>query len=432
MISNPFQSFWQKLTQPIPKLPSAEKTKEKAYVVAERGTTAWINHEERQQENIKQIAHQLYQNRQLMGQSGDAQSDWLKAEKIGRCPVRTVLFASNRSLIKLRKTVTQVFKFILVSLPSQEWVKLVAAPVILAVATSIITNRFQQEANQNAILKEYFDQLEKLTFAHDLLKEEPNKEAIILAQGRTVVALHQLDRERRTELMSFLQASGLSKYGKKKPVISFSHQNLTGLDLYGMDLSLIEFDNANLYGANLSSAFLYNTYLRHAFLSFANLHDANLRDANLCNANLRDANLSNADLSGADLRWADLSNADLSWAILLATDLRNSQGLEQLEKLEEEKQPLICNLALSGSTLSSSLSPTSTLSYSRDRDCGRIPEVLHERYPQDFPTLDNARKYTQKKQQKKWWEENSRVGKAIAPRQLASAESLSPKADCQE
>lgn len=58
---------------------------------------------EQQREDIERVAWELYQNRSRLGRPGDAKSDWEKAEKIVRNPIKALLFACHRPLIKLEK-----------------------------------------------------------------------------------------------------------------------------------------------------------------------------------------------------------------------------------------------------------------------------------------------------------------------------------------
>jgi uncharacterized protein YjbI with pentapeptide repeats len=289
--------------------------------------------QERCQQDTERIAFELYQNRLLLGRPGDEHSDWENASQIARNPVRTTLFASNRPLIKLRKPTAKVGKLIvrdipewlLFSLPKLEWMKLLAVPLAITLAGSVISRQVQREANQNSALKAYFDQLEKLTFDRELLADKPNTGAIPLARGRTVAALRELDYERRKQLIAFLQASELTtvKEEDKEPVISFKRQDLTKLDLHGINLR-----SADLSRADLSDAYLGDAYLKDANLGDANLSRATLSYANLFGANLNGANLSYANLSGANLNGANLSDADLSGAYLCRTTLPKDTNLD--------------------------------------------------------------------------------------------------------
>ncbi|WP_017301002.1 pentapeptide repeat-containing protein [Nodosilinea nodulosa] len=284
---------------------------------------------EKPREDIARIALELYHERLLLGQPGDERSDWIKAEKIVRSPIRTRLFASKRLFTRDRKFIRQAFGFIawdipkrfLFSLPKSEWIHLLAAPLFLAVATTFITGRIQREANQNAVLKAYFDKIEELTFEQKLLAETPNEGAIVLAQGRTVAALRELDLSNRKQLIAFLRASGLAlpQEGSAGPVISFKGQTLSDLDLRLTNLNYLDFQKANLENANFKESFLQKANLERAFLQ-----NANLKGADLQNANLKEADLQRASLEGADLRNANLEGADMQSANLKGADLRST------------------------------------------------------------------------------------------------------------
>lgn len=287
---------------------------------------------EKRRDHTERVAWELYQNRLRLGKPGDEHSDWEKAETIVRSPIRTTLFESKRSLIKLMRPTQQTLKLLawdtpkwfLVTFPKLELVKLLAVPLVLAAAGSIITGQIQREANQNAVLKAYFDKLETLTFEQDLLAETPKEGAIVLARGRTVAALRELDLSRRSQLIAFLQASGLSQIGEdeiffepliNEPLISFKDQNLSDLDLRRINLSALDFRGADLRGTDLRGA-----DLRSANLRGADLREAIIRAAYLEGAYLEGADLEGASLEGADLRWVnDLSQGQLTTANLCKT-----------------------------------------------------------------------------------------------------------------
>ncbi|MBW4460422.1 MAG: pentapeptide repeat-containing protein [Nodosilinea sp. WJT8-NPBG4] len=300
---------------------------------------------EKPQEDIARIALELYHKRLRLGELGDERSDWIEAEKIVRSPTKMRLFASQRLVPEDGKSTRQVFRFIARDAPKWllfflphlgELMKILALPLVLAAATSFVTGRLQREANQNAVLKTYFDKLEELTFARNLLAETPNEGAIVLARGRTVAALRELDRSRRTQLIDFLQASNLLAIDLSKtedlsaaPVISFRWQNLSSLDLRRVNLSRLDFQEAILNGANLKGANLESANLTEAIMDSANLEgaildSAHLRRAILKNANLTGADLKNAKLEGAKLYGANFTGADLKNTNLTGASLGNA------------------------------------------------------------------------------------------------------------
>jgi hypothetical protein len=90
------------------------------------------------------------------------------------------------------------------------------------------------------------------------------------------------------------------------------------------------------------------------------------------------------NLSHTNLTQADLIYVNLSKAILLHIDLRNTKGLTQ-EQLEGTYPPLLCNVAL----------PKGITGIDPDRDCDKLPQVLLERYPRQFRTLEEAKAFVE-------------------------------------
>ncbi|MBD2115259.1 MULTISPECIES: pentapeptide repeat-containing protein [Cyanophyceae] len=306
---------------------------------------------EKQRADTERVAWEIYASRCKPGARLNKDKLWKEAEQIVRSPIRTALFVSNRPLLKLREPTKQAFKFLgwdtpkwfLFSLPQLEWMKLLAVPLVVAAAGSIITGQIQGEANQIAVLKAYFDKLEELTFSQNLLSETPNEGAIVLARGRTVAALRELDLSRRTQLIDFIQASGLSqiKEDSATPVISFKAQNLSRLDLRGVNLSGLDFQEANLIEANLVGASLDKANLAGAYLGEANLAGAYLGEANLVGASLKKANLVGAYLFEAKLDGADLVGANLTGAYMG----RIKNGAYELDQLDLAQ---LCGTTLPG------------------------------------------------------------------------------------
>jgi uncharacterized protein YjbI with pentapeptide repeats len=157
-----------------------------------------------------------------------------------------------------------------------------------------------QRAQENA-LPAYLDQIVRLLNDKDrpLRRSEGGDEVSILAKGRTLRVLPQLDGERKARVLQFLYETGLIT--KERSIV----------DLLGADLRAANLRGANLRGVDLRGADLSTANLVGADLSGANLNGANLRETNLHWADLISANLSGAHVGRADLSLADLSGADL-------------------------------------------------------------------------------------------------------------------------
>ncbi|WP_235111933.1 pentapeptide repeat-containing protein [Acaryochloris sp. 'Moss Beach'] len=173
-----------------------------------------------------------------------------------------------------------------------------------------------------------------------------------------------------------------------------SSADLSSADLSGTNLSGADLSSADLSGADLRSTDLRSTDLHLADLSSADLRSTDLSNADLSSADLRSTDLSNADLhladlhladlSSADLSLADLSSADLDEALLIRTVLSDSLNLTS-DQLEGVDPPLIC-----GTFMPSSIDIDSNC------DWDRLVGVLHDRFPVDFETLEEAEQWVEK------------------------------------
>jgi hypothetical protein len=252
-------------------------------------------------------AYEFYQRRLELGETGSSEMDWQRAgEYLEKW--RFIVWWWN-----LRKRRKAVSNFLFTDLPKNELMKLLGVPVILVIATGIITDNLQKNAKENEIARQleatqnerlikYFDEMQDLIFNHKLMEVKPPKETVAVARTKTLTAIRLLDNKRNQALTGFLQDSNF--FTGNKPVISLN-------DAYLGDAQLAK---TNLKGANFKDAKLEN----------ANLEDANLEDANLENANLRNANLQNAKLGFANLRNANLRNANLTNAKLIAVNLQKA------------------------------------------------------------------------------------------------------------
>jgi uncharacterized protein YjbI with pentapeptide repeats len=243
---------------------------------------------------------------------------------------------AQKMWVRSAKVILSIVKWFCFSLPQLDWMKLLAVPLVIAAAGSIITGQIQREANNNAALKNYFDQLSELVFKNKLITEL-NKESplstTIIARGKTIATLRELDVRRRRQLMAFLQASTLTSYAnikegfhsRNRPVLSFTKQNLSELDLSDTGLQKVDFLEADLS----------RTILSHSNLSKAMLWKANLQEADLQGADLQEANLYMADLQGADLQGANLQGANLQGA-----NLQETTGLTPQQLRKARSMPL--------------------------------------------------------------------------------------------
>ena len=322
------------------------------------------------EELIELRAHQIWQKRQLHGREETSRSDWEEAfnylrnhhlfvfwwrfrkvlKEIGKL-ISKLLNFSFWLLWRFFKLILRVFKQLMIFfwkvLPKSDWVKLLAAPVVLSIAGAWITARFQEENRQNETINKYFEQVEKLVVDQgiDLLRLDNPIRPII--KGKSVAVLRSIDLKRKEIIIGFLLEFNLLNYQKDGISLSYFDlsginlsgfkliginlektslfkANLQGTDLRGANLGMANLQQADLLWANLQQARLWRVNLRNAFLWGVNFQNANLLDAKLQDANLRWVKLQNADLTSAKLQNANLENANLQNANLYAAKLQNA------------------------------------------------------------------------------------------------------------
>jgi uncharacterized protein YjbI with pentapeptide repeats len=269
-------------------------------------------------------AHQFYKKRVEIKRDGTREEDWEDAKEYLANNSQDILFWRSKNIsIKfwqcVGETLNKFINFFWKTLPASDWVKILATPLILSVATALITNHFQEQSRLNETVNKYFEKMEKLIAEERIIDISKNDiPAKTLIKGESLFALRSIDIRRKEALMSFLSEFGLLDHNKNG--ISLGYFDLSKINLSGFKLTDIDFNNAVLSKANLSGADLSSANLGGANLSGADLRDANLSSAILGFANLRDAKLSSANLSGANLGYANLSGAILGGAILQDTE----------------------------------------------------------------------------------------------------------------
>ncbi len=265
-------------------------------------------------------AHQFYKKRVEINREGTREEDWENAKEYLVNHSQDILFWRLKNIsIKfwqcVGETLNKFINFFWKTLPASDWVKILATPLILSVASALIANHFQEQSKLNETVNKYFEKMEKLITEERIIDISKNDTpAKTLIKGESLFALRSIDIGRREALMSFLSEFGLLDHNKDG--ISLGYFDLSKINLSGFKLTSIDLNNTVLSKANLRGADLSRANLGGANLSGADLRDANLSSAILGFANLRDAKLSSANLSGANLGYANLSGAILGGAIL--------------------------------------------------------------------------------------------------------------------
>lgn len=302
-------------------------------------------------------AYEFYQRRLELGETGSSEMDWQQAGE----------YLEKQKFIvwwwHLRKRRKAVSNFLFTDLPKNELMKLLGVPVILVIATGIITDNLQKNAKENEIARQleatqnerlikYFDEMQDLIFNHKLMEVKPPKETVAVARTKTLTAIRLLDNKRNQALTGFLQDSNF--FTGNKSVISLNDAylgdaqlaktNLKGANLKDAKLENANFEDANLENANLEDANLRKANLTNAKLGFANLRNANLRNANLTNAKLIAVNLQKANLDGTNFEdTEDLTPAKIKSACFWEKAIYKSDKNENQKFIEEVKNDTSSN-----------------------------------------------------------------------------------------
>ena len=251
---------------------------------------------EQQRRITEEVAHKLYLNRLQLKRPGDAQSDWKRAERIIRNPLKNTLFAINQPLIKVEKVLWE---------PLLAWADNQALLSLLGIIGNV------------GIIIAVF------TF---IGIEQQRRDAEVLNAWQILTSADgQAGSGGRTQALEFLNASPGSHWRRRVsclwlcswPAESFEDINLSvEVESAGLPLS----DKLGSVHDSLSES-TPGVYLREIQLPEARLIKAKLQGANLFRANLEGANLFAANLEGANLLEANLQGADLLEANLEGVNL---------------------------------------------------------------------------------------------------------------
>ncbi|NEO41558.1 MAG: pentapeptide repeat-containing protein [Moorea sp. SIOASIH] len=262
--------------------------------------------------DIKKIAIQLYNNRQITGVKGTKIEDRYQAEKIANSPLRLVLFKCNQPLIKIEKKFLEPVLDYLNRLALIEILGLVGN---LSILLGLIIFIAGEKDRRNS---EIYQAWQVITAAHGQKGSGGRKEA-----------LEFLNSKPRRNPWFWLTWEEQSLSGLEAPKaylneIQLSNAVLSGANLQEADLWQANLQKANLWGANLQKANLVRANFQKANLVEANFQKAVLREAKLQKAVLRKAKLQKAVLIGANLQEAVLWKAKLQKAVLIGANLQEA------------------------------------------------------------------------------------------------------------
>lgn len=207
------------------------------------------------------------------------------------------------------------------------------------------------DQERQATFNTYLDRMSDMLLSDNLLKSSQNSPVRAIAEARTFTTLHDLDPDRKAELVHFLWKAELVT--GNPPVISlstaplgsanFQHALLMNLNFSGALLINSTFNDCDLTGAYFSQTILPGTTLNNVNLSGvdmtgANLYGVTLQDATLTGVNMTDASLQKANLSGDDLTQVNLTGANLAGANLKDARITSTQ-FKQVSSLHDTIMP---------------------------------------------------------------------------------------------
>ncbi len=324
-------------------------------------------------ELVKKYAYKQWEERKLKEESGSAKEDWKQAEIylrnhpliIYKWRCGQTIFATYRSC---STSIYSIGRFLWIGLPTSEWMKLVAVPLILAAAGGLIGSLFQEEQKQINLLRSYFDNMQKLLESN--LESNTNTSVNVnqLVKARTLNILRSTDSKRKELIVQFLAESDM--INNQKNGVSLSHLDLANINLSGSNLAGANFTKTKLTKTNLEEVKFTeiidsekNCSLGDVECECKNRWKANLSEANLSKANLRKidfqcANLFKADLNGANIEETLFGNADLRFANLTEVNIVRRGFFENANLFNADfsrakiKDSVFLNANLTGANLS--------------------------------------------------------------------------------
>lgn len=122
----------------------------------------------------------------------------------------------------------------------------------------------------------------------------------IFVEQKTLIAVRQLDRKRKTHLIKFLYAADMIRHDQ-------AHIRLADAELEQIDLSEMNFVEGKQRSHLFELAFK-QTFLNHATFTHRTIVNSNFDGASLIEANFRGCRITSTSFVGAILRYADFRN----------------------------------------------------------------------------------------------------------------------------
>lgn len=191
-----------------------------------------------------------------------------------------------------------------------DWLDLLIVPTSIGIIGWIYKDyekkkeeKKQIENTNNEIFNNYIKNISELILKNNLL--ESNKNAANLARTLTIVALENLDGERKGQILQFLKESDVLQK------VELLGANFKNSDLQGIVLKNQIFKGIDFSNSNFQNSFLDGTQFISCNLSSSNFSNSSLLNVDFNYSNLCDSILKNNDLESVKFNCAEMHNADL-------------------------------------------------------------------------------------------------------------------------
>ncbi len=199
-----------------------------------------------------------------------------------------------------------------------DWMNLLVVPVLIALTAWSFkeiekrnTQSSERERAQNETLDSFIKIMTELIINNKLISQTPSPESKIIARTRIMLALSNLDRMKKGQVLQFLFESSLINQEPK-------------INLNGGDIKNAVLDGIVLSSSEIKGAYFNKASIKNSNLSNANFTSCNFSEANFSNSLMENTDLSYSNLTSAKLRNINLDSINFEGAVLTKADLRGS------------------------------------------------------------------------------------------------------------
>lgn len=383
----------------------------------------------------KEVAHQLYKNREARGKTGDETTDWARAEKIVRRPWNRVLFRAGflwRRRVEAfeRSWFEAALEGLVNDLSNLAIIDLLGVLASLSLISGAVGYFLEADERRK---QTHYQAWEVINSAAGR-EAESGRRAAIEDLWADEVHLDGLDIHNAViqnlnlgyhcyflKMRSPKFFCDISMFGSRRKQVRLNGANLGQVYLYDANLEQAflgrvdlkkaqlervdlagaylreanfgkavlheaNLERAYLVGSNLEKAVVWESHLREIDLSRATLKESEFMEADLERASLREANLEETYLVATNLDGADLSETSLKGAYLIGGSLKgvdfSGANLERLLLFHTDLTDVkgLAENQLERALLCHVQLPAHT-AFKPDRDCEKVEKQLKENFP---------------------------------------------------